>query len=609
MSIYSKYKELVTLGYASSLFQRRGFFLGLVCALLGLSWNSQALAHNPPDHFSQAQVKPSTLAPSFKDPYKLVPVDGSKNVEQTNESAATDPTSLTLQDVQNEQDVHYGQNQKDALSKMNGQAAQSEDQSAYRELITLVYGQKTSPQIPVEPTLGIHAPHSPAQELSEQAISSLGYDNYSPLAIPFPLQSYPQEYIEKGVLESPFTSNLPDAFNAKVARPFPAPIAYSQPSDYEIQSSKLQQEALALTSNNQKCLRLPQCEGHSKNWHKCANFTYHPNGQVMLCEPFRQGKIDGWVPMLSRNGVLLTLTHMQDSKKNGYAITYFNDGGIMRITPYKDDELDGTEISYYPQGNLKGTVIYSQGKRQGPVISYYLNGQEMFLAYYKDDHVVGSTYKYYPNGNISEEVFHANGLSHGMAKQYYPDGTPRVDAQFVKGKIQGVVRYYNPDGSLNSEMNFVDHQPHGKFVEYYKNGRVKYQAHYKNGVIDGLSTSYSPHGNVEKETPYRNGEVSGVVKYYYPKGSLRETVTYERNIPHGQLVSYTRDGYPWRELHFVRGQPQGLAWLFTPRGERYVRLNFLNGQLRQARCMNSGRELNQSEINELINDNIMPRCN
>lgn len=563
--------------------------------------------------YSPANSSSSTLmAPSFKDPYKLVPIDGSQNTS----SSANTHDKLSENTAQQSSALQNAVS--DSTLNSPSYPVYPDNQGVHQNLYDQNYTNNFDSMDNAYPPASSVFPNNSNVNYYPNKAYVDAYPNEA-LAItdtlaqllpaPRPLMPYPQTQNNQFTLEQAFISGFPTVQEPQNVLPYPDPLEFidAEPLLPNV-NSQVPIGAVHLTKDGLKTLDLPQCTGAPNSWTQCANFTYHNKNQIYIAEPFVNGQINGFALMFSKSGQLQTLTTMKDNAKNGSAITYYPNGSIMRISQFANDQLKGIEYYYYENGALKRRINYVNGLRQGLVVAFYQNGQAMFEANYHQGKISGNSSKYYIDGTLAEEVPYFQGLSQGLARQFYPNGNLRAEADFVKGKLHGQLKNYSEDGTLYSVCDFVNNLPHGFFTEFYPNGQVYRKSIYVQGRLDGISQIFNQQGNLEQEIPYQNGQICGKVKTYYQNGTVKEIATYMRNVPHGPFVSFTKQGKPWRELHFVQAVPQGIAWLSNPQGERYVRLNFLHGRLTQAQCMINSRSLTKAEVSALLNENIMPRC-
>lgn len=538
----------------------------LLISLLGLSLSCNT------------SVQAETLmAPSFKDPYKMVPIDGSQNTVE-NVTSNTSENSTAQENSTNQASAVEISTQDSPLPTLETPIPSIEGDYAIESDYT---------------TANDFSPAYPEGEFTFPPTPANDRYNYSPTT-------------SHSRMVSPFDKYHDNIQQKRLSKQSKIPASHASPN---IDSQTYLNTANANTAKALQTLELAQCENANPNaWHKCANFKYHPNGQVRLAEPFVKGELTGWVVQFSPTGTLESATMMKANTKDGIAQGYYPNGAIRNMTSFRKDALHGPEYTFYPNGNVQSTEQYKNGRKHGAYNLYYENGQVMFEANYQNNLLVGASYKYYPNGVMSERLSYSKGKPQGVGQQYYQDGSIKVEAPFVNGIQNGIVKHYTPEGALISETEYVKNQPQGSFTEYYPSGKIKRTATYRLGQLNGESKLYNEQGWLEKEITYVKGEITGEVRTYDHNGTLRERALYQHNRPHGLTTYYDEQGLPWREMTFYNGLAHGPAWLLNQRGELYVRLDFDRSRLINAHCVINKRLLTNGEIQALINHNIMPQC-
>ncbi len=128
--------------------------------------------------------------------------------------------------------------------------------------------------------------------------------------------------------------------------------------------------------------------------------------------------------------------------REGLSISYHPNGNVAVEAPYKNGKLDGVFRSYYENGKVWQTVGYLDGVEEGFSVTYYENGSKKIKETYKNGVLSGATEEYYESGKLRRKLPYLKGQIHGVGKVYDEAGSMVEEMTFEYGLRHGPYRRY-----------------------------------------------------------------------------------------------------------------------------------------------------------------------
>ena len=129
--------------------------------------------------------------------------------------------------------------------------------------------------------------------------------------------------------------------------------------------------------------------------------------------------------------------------REGLSISYHPNGNLAVEAPYKNGKLDGVFKSYYENGKLWQTIGYRDGLEEGTSTTYYENGLKKTREVYKAGILDGMSEEFNERGLVWRMIPYVGGMIHGVAKIYDELGALKEEMTFENGLRNGPYRRYN----------------------------------------------------------------------------------------------------------------------------------------------------------------------
>ena len=129
--------------------------------------------------------------------------------------------------------------------------------------------------------------------------------------------------------------------------------------------------------------------------------------------------------------------------REGVSISYHPNGNVAVEAPYKNGKLDGVFKSFFENGKPWQTIGYKDGIEDGESIDYYENGMKKRREVYKAGALEGVAEEYNERGLVWRSIPYANGQIHGVAKIYDELGALKEEMTFEFGLRSGPYRRYS----------------------------------------------------------------------------------------------------------------------------------------------------------------------
>jgi antitoxin component YwqK of YwqJK toxin-antitoxin module len=128
--------------------------------------------------------------------------------------------------------------------------------------------------------------------------------------------------------------------------------------------------------------------------------------------------------------------------REGVAYTYHPNGNLAVEAPYKNGKLDGVFKSYYESGKVWQTIGYREGIEDGISTEFYENGIKKSREVYKMGVLDGASEVWSERGLLVRTLPYVNGQIHGVAKIYDDLGAIKEEMTFEKGLRNGPYRRF-----------------------------------------------------------------------------------------------------------------------------------------------------------------------
>jgi antitoxin component YwqK of YwqJK toxin-antitoxin module len=89
---------------------------------------------------------------------------------------------------------------------------------------------------------------------------------------------------------------------------------------------------------------------------------FHPNGNIHMRIPYKEGKIDGIEEWFYENGNIEWRTPFKEGKMDGIDEGFYENGNIKARIPFKGGKEDGIEEWFDKQGNITKTTLWKNGE-------------------------------------------------------------------------------------------------------------------------------------------------------------------------------------------------------------------------------------------------------
>ena len=128
--------------------------------------------------------------------------------------------------------------------------------------------------------------------------------------------------------------------------------------------------------------------------------------------------------------------------REGIAYTYHPNGNVAVEAPYKNGKLDGEFKSYYESGKVWQTIGYKDGIEDGASMEFYENGIKKSREVYKAGVLDGMSEVWGERGLVVRELPYVQGQIHGVAKIYDELGALKEEMTFEHGLRNGPYRRF-----------------------------------------------------------------------------------------------------------------------------------------------------------------------
>lgn len=128
--------------------------------------------------------------------------------------------------------------------------------------------------------------------------------------------------------------------------------------------------------------------------------------------------------------------------REGTAYTFHPDGEIAVKAPYRNGQLDGSFQSFYENGKPWQVIGYKDGVEEGSSCTYYESGIKKLCEVYKDGTLDGLTEEWTERGTIRRKLPYEKGQVHGKAVVYDELGAVKEEMTFERGIRHGFYRRY-----------------------------------------------------------------------------------------------------------------------------------------------------------------------
>lgn len=143
--------------------------------------------------------------------------------------------------------------------------------------------------------------------------------------------------------------------------------------------------------------------------------------------------------------------------KEGVSVSYHPNGQVAVEAPYKNGKLDGVLRTYFENGKPWQTVGYLEGIEEGFSITYYENGSKKTKESYRAGILDGMVEDFYENGKLRRKLPYKKGQVHGVAKVFDDQGAMIEEMTFEHGLRHGSYRRYRK-GVKVLEAKFVQNR-------------------------------------------------------------------------------------------------------------------------------------------------------
>ena len=215
---------------------------------------------------------------------------------------------------------------------------------------------------------------------------------------------------------------------------------------------------------------------------------YYDNGKPQLVKSYKNGKLNGPVNYLDREGNPTKIENYVDDVKNGLE-QIIVDGTTREEYNYVDGKLDGV-VKFSDGKYLTEEIHYKAGKKEGLHKAYKPDGSHTEVNYV-NDLKSGEAKAFYANGQLANKVFYFNDKKNGIMEKYFDTGVLSSSESYKDDNKDGICRYFDKSGQLltvsryekGTELSKIDVAAHvdlNNIYEAYKKGQISRFSNKKN---------------------------------------------------------------------------------------------------------------------------------
>ena len=204
-----------------------------------------------------------------------------------------------------------------------------------------------------------------------------------------------------------------------------------------------------------------------------------------------------------KEGDIIKIFKGDPNAKNGKYEEWHKNGQKILEENHKDGRLHGVCKTWHENGQRWSEENYKDGKRHGIQKGWYKDGQQKFEVNYKDGKSFGRK-GWYENGQLTYEDSIRDGKQHGTQKEWYDSGQQRSEGNYKDGVKHGVFKKWYENGQRLFEENYKDGKIHGVEKIWSRSGQLMLEVNYKNGEKHGIEKEWFPTGQLMRETNYGN---------------------------------------------------------------------------------------------------------
>ena len=129
--------------------------------------------------------------------------------------------------------------------------------------------------------------------------------------------------------------------------------------------------------------------------------------------------------------------------REGVSISYHPNGNVAVEAPYKNGKLNGVYKSYFENGKPWQTIGYKDGVEEGYSMDFYENGMKKSREVYKAGVLNGMSEEWSERGLLWRQLPYVEGRIHGVAKIFDELGAIKEEMTFEFGLRSGPYRRYS----------------------------------------------------------------------------------------------------------------------------------------------------------------------
>ena len=292
--------------------------------------------------------------------------------------------------------------------------------------------------------------------------------------------------------------------------------------------------------------------------------TFHPNGELMQEDFYRNGILHGTSTMRSERGTVINQIVYREGNivEEGIQlrveamelISYWEDGfTIMRKGIYLDSIPIGAHYFYNREGKPEKRINYNTNgvrigegavdeneNRIGQWNNYFETGELRSSGMYVNDRQHGEWHFYSQNGHKEQTGNINNGIFEGEWRWFFPSGNVFREEMYIRGRRHGLCVQYSDSASVVVKGEYIENERDGFWIEHV--GDIREEGNYSTGLKEGVWKSFHKDGQIYHTGNFLQGNPDGRHLFYYPDGTIKEEQYYVMGRRYRNWKKYYENG-------------------------------------------------------------------